>query len=857
MAKYKSEHIEEIANRLRVAREHAKQGGDHAAHFLIGAGCSITAGIPGAMDLVKEIKQTYPTLAARLPPNLQNPYGSHMALLPIRDRSRLIQPHLKNSKINWGTIALAQLIAEGYVERVLTLNFDLVLENACGLLALQPAVYDFGVAPADDPDMIVSPAIVHLHGQSYGLVRLNTDEETREHREKLEPVLLDTLKNAPLVVIGYSGSADGIFQTLMDKFRDKNAIYWAGYGEDLPDHLRGFQRKKFFQYLGSADFDRFMIDLANSLGCWPPPLFSDPLAYLLKALKPIVSDYPAGNAAAKIDLLSDLTDKVKSWRTQEAEDRHRSLRALYMKREYSDVANSYFSLGDQVSAEDKDIAYWSFVEWGDLLSERAELASSGKASELYKDAATKYDEALKINRDGYEALYNWGTMLSDRADNAGGTEAVELYAAARAKYEAALVVSKNDFDTLRALGDVMFEQSELASGDDAAALRDLADKTYGQANRIRPKDTDVLYEWGNLLFKQGKASGDEEQAITAFRRAEAKYREALHLVPMKDEVLVNWGNLLSEWASYTSGSEASAHATKAASLYSAALAIRPDNDELLVNWGNLLSEQAMRAGEPEASRLFARAEEKYRSALAIVPDNADALYNWANLLAEQALRARGGEATRLFALANRKYEEADRKKPDASDILNNWADMLLEQAKRTTEGEASGLFDEAGKKLGRAIEISPDDYVILCSLGELLSEQARRASGQEAARKYTEADEKFAASLQAEPEYSEGLVDWGKSLLERAKRAHGEEATRLFAVAAEKLERAAELDPAASYGLACLAALRGDEEKCRQNLKNAEEYDALPEPDRLRSDSSLDSVRDKPWFQELLTARRG
>ena len=68
---------------------------------------------------------------------------------------------------------------EGYVDRVLTLNFDLVLENACGLLALQPAVYDFGVAPADDPGLIVSPAIVHLHGQSYGLVRLNTDEETR------------------------------------------------------------------------------------------------------------------------------------------------------------------------------------------------------------------------------------------------------------------------------------------------------------------------------------------------------------------------------------------------------------------------------------------------------------------------------------------------------------------------------------------------------------------------------------------------------------------------------------------------------------------------------------------------------
>jgi hypothetical protein len=64
MASYTSEDIKRIANRLRVVRAHARQTGDRAAHFLIGAGCSITAGIPSAMDLVKEIQQTYPDLSA-------------------------------------------------------------------------------------------------------------------------------------------------------------------------------------------------------------------------------------------------------------------------------------------------------------------------------------------------------------------------------------------------------------------------------------------------------------------------------------------------------------------------------------------------------------------------------------------------------------------------------------------------------------------------------------------------------------------------------------------------------------------------------------------------------------------------
>ena len=97
-------------------------------------------------------------------------YGACMALLSINERRDLIRPYLAKAKINWGTIALAQLMGAGFVERVLTVNFDMVPEAAGGLLGLQPAVYDFGVAPASDPAMVVSPAILHLHGQSYGLV---------------------------------------------------------------------------------------------------------------------------------------------------------------------------------------------------------------------------------------------------------------------------------------------------------------------------------------------------------------------------------------------------------------------------------------------------------------------------------------------------------------------------------------------------------------------------------------------------------------------------------------------------------------------------------------------------------------
>ena len=167
MAKYSSEDVRKIAERIKAARDR-----ERPAHFLIGAGCSISAGIPSADDLVKRIHREYPAHCADLPPEMRSLYGNCMALLSLNERRDLIRPYLEKAKINWGTIALAQLLAKGFVARVLTANFDMVLESAGSLLGLQPAVYDFGVAPANDPAMIVSPAIIHLHGQSYGLVLL-------------------------------------------------------------------------------------------------------------------------------------------------------------------------------------------------------------------------------------------------------------------------------------------------------------------------------------------------------------------------------------------------------------------------------------------------------------------------------------------------------------------------------------------------------------------------------------------------------------------------------------------------------------------------------------------------------------
>lgn len=269
---------------VRVLATAIKRAGSVA--FLTGAGCSLSAGIPLAAQLVKEIKDEYPDEIKRLvKPEQQDDYGCCMGALALGERKELLDPHLRSAKINWAHIALASLIHFKFVRRVLSFNFDSVLARACGLLARYPAIYDFGVSPSDRMDYLADPCIVHLHGQGYGPIMLNSEEETRAHARKLRPLIDDTFAKSPLVVIGYSGEADKVFEQIAAAYGGKYRLYWLGFDEVPRSHLRVLldgTHKNYVHYYGGVDADAFLIALAQKLDCFPPKAFSDPAAHLFE-----------------------------------------------------------------------------------------------------------------------------------------------------------------------------------------------------------------------------------------------------------------------------------------------------------------------------------------------------------------------------------------------------------------------------------------------------------------------------------------------------------------------------------------------------------------------------------------------
>lgn len=78
---------------------------------------------------------------------------------------------------------------EGYVDRILTTNFDPLIIRACALLNEFPAIYDFGSSHTYQRDHIANKSVFYLHGQYNGFVMLNTGEELDKQKKPTNPLL--------------------------------------------------------------------------------------------------------------------------------------------------------------------------------------------------------------------------------------------------------------------------------------------------------------------------------------------------------------------------------------------------------------------------------------------------------------------------------------------------------------------------------------------------------------------------------------------------------------------------------------------------------------------------------------------
>ena len=441
--------LDDIVETLVNAKER-----NRGCTLLLGAGCSVEAGIPTAAGFVEIIKKRYPRAYERAK---NKTYPATMAELSLSERRDLIAEYVDKAKINWAHVCIACLIRSGYVDRVLTTNFDRLVLRACALLGEFPAVYDFAVSQlmkaADIPDR----AVFYLHGQRTGFILINTDEDFRKHSELLGPVFEDAGRGRVWIVVGYSGESDPVFDHLAKVDQFDNGLYWVGYQDNEPaTHVRDglLVRGKYAFYTSGFDADSFFVQLCQKLRpgeaaadrkpIFPPDLVARPFTHLDRIMDVLTPNIPGQLSEEDvirtprqwIKTAIELFEQVEPGVVPDVEGPHVEERGLpvYVEAQQLLIAGDYEGVvafrkqyEEDPSSELADPLSWGYVLQGNALLDQEKTKTGEEADRLFALAGEKYQAALEIKPDKHDALNNWGVALFDQAKTKTGEEADGLF----------------------------------------------------------------------------------------------------------------------------------------------------------------------------------------------------------------------------------------------------------------------------------------------------------------------------------------------------------------------------------------------------------------------------------------------
>ena len=189
----------------------------------------------------------------------------------LDDRRAFFQRQVQSARPGAGYRLAARLAEAGLIRSAWTTNFDGLLPRALAETSVTPVEVGLDTtARVLRPDRSGELSCVALHGDyRYDALR-NTDAETQRLDESLRRALVERAREAPLIVLGYSGRDTSIMGALTESYRQPGTgtLYWCGYGDGPPppaaaqliDAARAAGRTAF--YVPGAAFDDIMRRLA-------------------------------------------------------------------------------------------------------------------------------------------------------------------------------------------------------------------------------------------------------------------------------------------------------------------------------------------------------------------------------------------------------------------------------------------------------------------------------------------------------------------------------------------------------------------------------------------------------------------
>lgn len=273
---------DELLNHLAASLTYAKADG--GAILLVGAGISVSAGIPPAQKLMKIAIENFPDYFKEEQQFAQNDlnqlqYNDIMSKLSSAQRKEIFKWHIdgnqgKNiskARLNFAHLAIAELLKQGYIKRILTTNFDPFLINACYMVGMYPlpSIYDLGSVHQVNPELFDDPCIIYLNGQHAGQVQRNTSSQLTQHQSILNKVVLSTGCKQPWIIAGYSGENDPLMKALYELRPYNNWLYGLEYNEQVlqKESHQFLENDEECKVIYGCDADSTFLQITRELEC--------------------------------------------------------------------------------------------------------------------------------------------------------------------------------------------------------------------------------------------------------------------------------------------------------------------------------------------------------------------------------------------------------------------------------------------------------------------------------------------------------------------------------------------------------------------------------------------------------------
>jgi len=251
--------ITDLAGRMRAKLE----SGSHPYVLVLGAGASVASGTHLNRAVVERLVGSY-DLAA---------FDVRLAGCSDDERFAILRELVEGATPSEGYQALAELIAGGHFDVILSTNFDPLLEDALAGLPMRRRDYVFLVHGVMGPDLVVEHLdnreprvkVLKLHGDLFYRRFYYTGEEIDAFPPEIEDVLKIYLNHRDVLIVGHGMRDSDINRCLTER---GSSIWFVGPSPPGDEIARFMKSRKSEQNLITGDlgyFDPFFTRLRTQL----------------------------------------------------------------------------------------------------------------------------------------------------------------------------------------------------------------------------------------------------------------------------------------------------------------------------------------------------------------------------------------------------------------------------------------------------------------------------------------------------------------------------------------------------------------------------------------------------------------